>query len=119
MFNKEAEFQKYICKILDGYMKQGIIIYYFSVPNGSYFGGSYGYINMMKATGLKNGVSDLVIITKQSILFLELKLEKGIISDSQKSFKNMIEKTEHHYLLLKPSNLHDLESKILSELKKE
>ena len=61
-FAKESEFQKYICKILDGYINARMITYYFSVPNGSYFGGGFGYINMMKATGLKSGVSDLVVI---------------------------------------------------------
>lgn len=107
-FAKESEFQKYICKILDGYIKTGLIVDFFSVPNGSYFGGGFGYINMMKSTGLKSGVADLVVITVDSILFLELKLEKGVVSDSQKNFKRIIESTNHHYLLLKPSNLQDL-----------
>ena len=109
-FAKESEFQKYICKLLDTYINTRLISYYFSVPNGSYFGGGYGYINMMKSTGLKSGVADLVIILTDSILFLELKLDKGVISDSQKQFKQIIEATNHHYLLLKPSNLQDLET---------
>ena len=109
-FTKESEFQKYICKLLDEYINTKLISYYFSVPNGSYFGGGYGYINMMKSTGLKSGVADLVVILTDSILFLELKLEKGVVSDSQKQFKQIIETTNHHYLLLKPSNLQDLQT---------
>jgi hypothetical protein len=109
-FTKESEFQKYICKMLDDHIKAGAISYYFSVPNGSYFSGGYGYINMMKSTGLKSGVADLVVILTDSILFLELKLDKGVVSDSQKQFKQIIEATNHHYLLLKPSNLQDLQT---------
>jgi len=60
----------------------------FSVPNG-------GYRNKieamkMKATGLVAGVSDLIIVQPNRILFVELKKQNGIQSKEQKEFQRKI-----------------------------
>lgn len=71
----------------------------FSVPNG----GSRNVIEAkkMKATGLLSGVSDLIIIRPEKVLFIELKIEKGIQSESQKEFQSRIEKLGYEYHLVR------------------
>lgn len=67
----------------------------FSVPNG----GMRSKIEAikLKATGLTPGVSDLIVIYDQKILFLELKKDKGRLSDAQKIFASRIEANGFDY----------------------
>ena len=60
----------------------------FSVPNG----GTRNILEAkkLKATGILSGVSDLIIVQPNRIIFLELKIEKGIQSDNQKDFETRI-----------------------------
>tara|TARA_R110001632_G_scaffold232966_1_gene375682 strand:+ start:148 stop:537 length:390 start_codon:yes stop_codon:yes gene_type:complete len=73
-----------------GYLKrletQGMIITYFSVPNG-------GTRNKLEAINLKRegvraGVSDLVIIFKDKVLFLEMKVAPKVLKSGKLSYSN-------------------------------
>ena|SRR6187431_2858061 len=71
----------------------------FAVPNG-------GTRNAMeaitlKATGLLAGVSDLIVIIPNKILFVELKTEIGIQSEVQKDFQSRIELLGYEYHLIR------------------
>lgn len=73
-------------------------IFHFSVPNG-------GLRNVKVAMALKQegalaGVSDLILVLDQRIVFVELKNGKaGHQSDSQKDFQNEVEKRGFEYLI--------------------
>jgi hypothetical protein len=71
----------------------------FSVPNG----GTRNIIEAkkMKATGLLPGVSDLIILQPNKILFIELKIEKGIQSTAQKDFQSRIEALGYEYHIIR------------------
>lgn len=74
----------------------------FSVPNG----GSRNVVEAkkMKATGLLPGVSDLIIIQPDKVLFIELKIEKGVQSESQKDFEERIKKLGYEYHIIRSLN---------------
>lgn len=63
----------------------------FAVPNG-------GFRNIvtagrLKATGLKRGVSDMMLPVRRGVwpgLFIELKTIKGVMSEEQKDFANFV-----------------------------
>lgn len=68
----------------------------FSVPNG----GSRNVVEAkkMKLTGLLSGVSDLILITpKGTLIFLELKIQKGIQSETQKDFETRVKALGYEY----------------------
>jgi hypothetical protein len=71
----------------------------FSVPNG----GSRNVVEAkkMKATGLLPGVSDLIILQPNKTLFIELKIEKGIQSESQKEFEEKVKSLGFEYHLIR------------------
>ena len=75
---------------------RGII---FAVPNG-------GTRNKMeaitlKATGLLAGVSDLIVIHKENVLFIEVKTEIGKQSKEQIDFENRIKENGFQYHIVK------------------
>lgn len=76
-------------------------IFHFSVPNGMLLGGhnNFALMQMLKREGLMNGVSDLIIVTKEKILFVEIKTEKGKQSDTQVEFQKNIESLGYTYLI--------------------
>ena len=93
-------------------LQQQIVIYFrneyqrhgkgfiFSVPNG----GSRNPLEAkkLKATGATAGVSDLIVLLpNKKTLFVELKIEKGIQSDSQKEFENRVEYLGYKYRLIR------------------
>lgn len=45
--------------------------------------------SIIKKMGLKSGVSDLVVFGKSKVLFLEVKTEKGKMSNEQKEFEKI------------------------------
>lgn len=66
--------------------RQGKIITYFAVPNG-------GTRNKIEATGLKKegaraGVSDLIIVLKEKVLFLEMKRSPNVLKSGKLSYLN-------------------------------
>ena len=85
----------------------------FSIPNG----GTRNKIEAMKLkkTGTLAGVSDLIIMVSNRIIFLELKTEKGIQSEVQKNFQNKVEALGFEYLLIR--NLKEYEDLMQTLLK--
>lgn len=85
----------------------------FAIPNG----GSRNQLEAMKLkkTGTLAGVSDLIIMIPNKIIFLELKTEKGIQSDSQKLFQNKVNALGFEYCLIR--NLKDYEELMQTLLK--
>lgn len=71
----------------------------FSIPNG----GSRNILEAkkLKETGLLRGVSDLIVILPNKILFIELKIEKGIQSDVQKEFERRVTVLGFKYYLIR------------------
>jgi hypothetical protein len=49
--------------------------------------------------GLKSGVSDLVVLFKGQVLFLELKIENGKQSNNQKSFEAEVKNLGFEYVI--------------------
>src|SRR5690606_21894851 len=52
-------------------------------------------------TGLLKGVSDLVVVLPQKVIFVELKQPKGVQSKFQKVFQNRVEKLGHEYYIVR------------------
>lgn len=70
----------------------------FSVPNDS----KDAKEQMRKiATGLFSGVSDLIVIHFGVVFFIEVKTEKGIQSEKQKEFQNIVENQGFNYYLIR------------------
>lgn len=59
---------------------------------------------VFKATGLLSGVSDLIVIQPQRVLFVEVKTPTGTQSKSQKWFQQTVERLGFLYFIV-----HDLE----------
>lgn len=71
----------------------------FSVPNG----GSRNLLEAkrLKATGLKAGVSDLIVLMPERCIFIEMKTEKGYQSDKQKEFEQSVKDLGFEYHLIR------------------
>lgn len=71
----------------------------FSVPNG----GFRNKVEAMKlvATGMKAGVSDLIVLLPNRALFIELKTETGKQSDSQKEFEQIVKALGFDYYIIR------------------
>lgn len=89
-------------------IQQQIIIYYrnlfkgliFSVPNG----GTRNLLEAkkLKATGLMAGVADIVILKPNAeTIFVEVKKEKGVQSEVQKSFENKVKDLGFRYYIVR------------------
>lgn len=71
----------------------------FSVPNG----GKRNKIEAvkLKATGLVAGVSDLIVIQPNRILFIELKIATGKQSQKQKDFQEVVQNLGFQYFVVR------------------
>jgi hypothetical protein len=69
----------------------------FAVPNGGTRNAREAAI--MKGEGVLAGVSDLVIIAKNKIAFVEMKTEKGKQTETQIQFQNKIENLGFSYFI--------------------
>jgi hypothetical protein len=88
-------------------LQQQIVIYFknnhkgliFSVPNG----GTRNPIEakILKLTGSLAGVSDLIVIQQNKIIFVEVKIEKGIQSEVQIKFQNNVQNLGFEYYLVR------------------
>lgn len=89
-------------------IQQQIIIYYrnlfkgliFSVPNG----GTRNLLEAkkLKATGLMAGVADLIILKPNAeCIFVEVKKDKGVQSEVQKSFENKVKDLGFRYYIVR------------------
>jgi hypothetical protein len=68
----------------------------FCVPNEATRNNSK-YLGM----GVLAGVSDLVVVVQNKIIFVELKNHKGIQSEKQKAFESKVDNLGHKYILIR------------------
>lgn len=68
----------------------------FSVPNERTSGW-----NRMIAIGMLPGVSDLIVVTKEKVLFVEVKDHKGVQRPNQVIFEEKIKKLGYEYYLVR------------------
>lgn len=69
----------------------------FSVPNGGNRDARTG--KMLKDEGALAGVSDLIIVLPESVVFVEVKTDKGKQSESQRLFQDEVTKRGHQYVV--------------------
>lgn len=70
----------------------------FSVPNESKNAKEQMY---KKAIGLMSGVSDLIVIRENEVLFIEVKTPKGKQSDKQKTFESKVSSLGFRYVVVR------------------
>jgi len=70
----------------------------FSVPNESK---SKRETLQKKAIGMMSGVSDLIVIKPNQVVFVEVKTETGRQSESQKRFQSIVEALGYKYILVR------------------
>ena len=80
----------------------------FSVPNGGYR--SKREAAKFKATGLVAGVSDLIVIQPNRVIFIEVKLEKGRQQPNQIEFEKNVKALGFEYYVVR--SLEDFKEKI-------
>ena len=83
----------------------------FSVPNEATWKN-----NNFKAMGVRNGVSDLVVILKDKVLFIELKEGNNTQSENQIDFETVVTDLCHNYYLVR--SLEQFKEIICHHLKK-
>jgi hypothetical protein len=69
----------------------------FSIPNGG--ARNAREAGIMKGEGVLAGVSDLIIVAKNRILFVEMKTEKGKQRETQKRFQDKVESLGFVYFI--------------------
>lgn len=75
-------------------------IVHFAVPNGSLR--NVKVARALKAEGVMAGVSDLVIVLPNRIVFVEIKNgKKGVQSDAQKEFQQTVEGLGFEYVIFR------------------
>lgn len=74
----------------------------FSVPNGGYRHQTTASI--LKYTGLMPGVSDLIWLYKNKIIFVEVKTDKGKQSEHQKAFQDKIIAMGFNYWIVRSAD---------------
>jgi hypothetical protein len=80
----------------------------FAVPNGGLRNKKEA--SKLKSTGVVAGVSDLIIIEANRVLFVEVKTETGTQSPKQKDFQKKVEVLGYRYLLVR--SLEDFKNQI-------
>jgi len=81
----------------------------FSVPNGGTR--NIREATLLKATGVTAGVSDLIVIKQNEVIFVEVKTEVGKQSKEQKAFEAKVQSLGFKYILVR--SLEDFQKKIL------
>jgi hypothetical protein len=97
MKDLEHQIQWSICQYLD-YKK----VFYFAVPNGSLR--NIGVAKKLKQEGVKAGVSDLIILLPNRVLFIEVKTDKGKQQNTQKEFQNKVQELGFEYYIVRSVN---------------
>lgn len=69
----------------------------FSVPNEAIQKMAWKQINTFKAMGLKSGVSDVVVLIPNKVLFVEFKSGEGVQTPKQKDFQQAVEALGFEY----------------------
>jgi hypothetical protein len=70
-------------------------IYFFSVPNEAARKGNF------QATGMRPGVSDLVVVLPGRVIFVEVKNEIGRQRPGQKIFQERVTALGHQYIVVR------------------
>ena len=91
----ESKIQYDICQYL-----QSKGIFAFSVPN-ELAGKDPRRMRHFVAMGLRSGVSDLIVLLPNRIIFLEVKTDKGRQSDNQKRFQKKVESLGFEYYVVR------------------
>lgn len=73
----------------------------FSVPNEAIQKMGWKQIGQFKATGLKSGVSDLIVLLPEKTLFVEVKTPTGSMSKAQKEFCDVVDNLGFNYYLVR------------------
>lgn len=96
MQHLESAFQTNIVRLL---RLKGF--YVFAVPNAGSGKLSLKQGALLKREGLQAGVSDLIVVLQNKIVFVEIKNPngKGRQSDSQKDFEQEVKKRGHDYII--------------------
>lgn len=102
----EHEIQKSVVRWFKKEFPEYII---FSTNNEATYNNSY-----FLESGVLQGVSDLVVILPNKVLFIELKTERGKQSKSQKEFEAKITSLGYEYLIIR--SLEDFKELIMSNL---
>jgi hypothetical protein len=68
----------------------------FSVPNEATWNN-----NNFKALGVRKGVSDLIVVLNNKILFIEMKDPKGNQSEEQIDFEEVLTNLGHEYFIIR------------------
>lgn len=92
--------QKIIVWFRNNYQRKGVdkgII--FSVPNER--AGGFMAMKDLLLTGLLSGVSDLIVVLKGKVIFVEVKNEKGKQSPKQILFQKQVENLGFKYYLVR------------------
>lgn len=92
---KEEKIQYEIVKWL-----QAQSIYFFSVANEAE-GRSVQSMSRLKSLGLRAGVSDLVVMLPNRVVFLEVKSETGEQRHLQEVFQQRVEELGHRYFIVR------------------
>ena len=100
-------------KFTEGRIQQSIVMWFrneyclahhnprfmiFSVPNDGY---NVKEQQVKKATGLLSGVSDLIVLLPTLTLFIEVKVDSGIQSDSQIEFEEIVNNLGYKYKIVR------------------
>lgn len=93
MKNEELNIQSAIVRFL---RLNNIMV--FSIPNGTNIK-NVGTRALMKRSGLLSGASDLLVVTPQKVLFVEIKTTTGRLSDNQKAFRESVQDMGYEYLV--------------------
>lgn len=96
MKHLESKIQRAIVRAVKIYYPKSLL---FSVPNGGFRRKVEAAI--MKAEGVTAGVSDLVLLHKGKVVFVEVKSEKGKPTEYQNEFKTFVESQGHEYWLVR------------------
>jgi len=93
----ENKIQQEIVKwFRENYYNKGVI---FSVPNERK--GGYMAMKDLLLTGLLSGVSDLIVIVKNKVMFVEVKNKTGRQSEKQKDFEKQVINLGFEYYLVR------------------
>jgi hypothetical protein len=57
--------------------------------------------NRMKAIGVKTGVSDLILVVNEKVIFVELKTDSGKQGKEQKIFEDQVKKLNQTYVIIR------------------
>src|SRR5690554_1917498 len=63
----------------------------FSIPNEAIQRMAWKQISQFKASGLKSGVSDTIVLMPNKVLFIEFKAAKGVQTPKQRDFQQAVE----------------------------